>query len=103
MIKDNQEVLIRHLIRFHILDYESCLQVLDTENTGDKVALSYVFRPLTRNGYIARNKDNIVSVLKKGRELFPEEGPLIANATKGKSRLRVLQVSKVCKIGRAHV
>jgi len=26
MLKDNQEVLIRHLIRFHILDYESCLQ-----------------------------------------------------------------------------
>ena len=48
MLKDNQEVLIRHLIRFHILDYESCLQVLDTENTGDKVAMSYVFRPLTK-------------------------------------------------------
>ncbi len=38
-MKDNQKTLIRHLIRFHILDYESCLQVLDTENTGDKVAL----------------------------------------------------------------
>ena len=39
MLKDNQEILIRHLIRFHILDYESCLQVLDTENTGDKSVL----------------------------------------------------------------
>ena len=47
MLKDNQEVLIQHLIRFHILDFENCLQVLDTENTGDKVAMSYVFRPLT--------------------------------------------------------
>ena len=48
MLKDNQEVLIQHLIRFHILDFENCLQVLDTENTGDKVAMSYVFRPLTK-------------------------------------------------------
>lgn len=78
MLKDNQEILIRHLIRFHILDYESCLQVLDTENTGDKVALSYVFRPLTKQKYIIKDKDGIVSVLKKGKELFPEEEPLIS-------------------------
>ena len=78
MIKDNQETLIRHLIRFHILDCESCLQVLDTENTGDKVALSYVFRPLTKQKYIIKDKDGIVSVLKKGKELFPDEAPLIS-------------------------
>ena len=95
-LHENQLKLILHLIRLNIMHYRDCLEFLDTENTGDMVAMSYVFRPLTRNGYIARNKDNIVSVLKKGRELFPEEGPLIANATKGKSRLRVLQVSKVC-------
>lgn len=77
-MKDNQEMLIRHLIRFHILDYESCLQVLDTEDTGDKIAMSYVFRPLTKHKYIIKGKDGIVSVLKKGKELFPEEEPLIS-------------------------
>ena len=95
MIKDNQEILIRHLIRFHILDYESCLQVLDTENTGDKVALSYVFRPLTKQKYIIKDKDGIVSILKKGKELFPNEEPLISIGGGTQSRNRILQVSKV--------
>jgi len=72
-VKDNQEVLIRHLIRFHILDYESCLQVLDTENTGDKVALSYVFRPLTKHKYIVKDKNGIVSILKKERNYSPRK------------------------------
>lgn len=98
MIKDNQEILIRHLIRFHILDYENCLQVLDTENTGDKIALSYVFRPLTKNKYIIKKKDGIVSVLKKGKELFPEETPLISIGGGKQSRNRILQVSKTAAL-----
>ena len=77
-MKHNQEILIRHLIRFHILDYESCLQVLDEENTGDRVALSYMFRPLTKHKYIIKDKNGIVSILRKGKELFPEEKPLIS-------------------------
>ena len=94
-MKDNQEKLIRHLIRFHILDYESCLQVLDIENTGDKVALSYVFRPLTKHKYIIKDKNGIVSILKKGKELFPNEAPLISIGGGTQSRNRILQVSKV--------
>ena len=94
-MKDNQEMLIRHLIRFHILDYESCLQVLDIENTGDKVALSYVFRPLTKHKYIVKDKNGIVSILKKGKELFPNEEPLISIGGGTQSRNRILQVSKV--------
>ena len=94
-MKNNQEILIRHLIRFHILDYESCLQVLDTENTGDKVALSYVFRPLTKHKYIIKDKNGIVSILKKGKELFPNEAPLISIGGGTQSRNRILQVSKV--------
>ena len=94
-MKDNQEKLIQHLIRFHILDYESCLQVLDTENTGDKVALSYVFRPLTKHKYIIKDKNGIVSILKKGKELFPNEAPLISIGGGTQSRNRILQVSKV--------
>ncbi len=48
-LHDNQLRLIRHLVRFNTLDYLSCLEVLDTNNTGDRVSLSYTFRPLTRN------------------------------------------------------
>ena len=95
-LHQNQLDLIRHLIRFNIMAYEDCLKFLDTEHTGDLVAMSYIFRPLTKNKYVAKNKDDVVTVLKKGRELFPDEKPLISTATRGKSRLRVLQVSKVC-------
>jgi len=98
LIKENQEILIRHLIRFHILDYESCLQVLDIENTGDKVALSYVFRPLTKHKYIFKDKDGIVSVLKKGKELFPEEEPLISIGGGKQNQNRILQVSRVAAL-----
>ena len=97
-MKDNQKTLIRHLIRFHILDYESCLQVLDTENTGDKVALSYVFRPLTKQKYIFKDKDGIVSILKKGKELFPDEAPLISIGGGKQNRKRILQVSRVAAL-----
>ena len=97
-MKENQEQLIRHLIRFHILDYESCLQALDTENTGDKVALSYLFRPLTKHKYIYKNKDGIVSVLKKGKALFPEETPLVSIGGGKRTQNRLLQVSKVAAL-----
>ena len=95
-LHENQLNLILHLIRLNILSYEDCLKFLDTENTGDMIAMSYVFRPLTKNGYVAKSKDGIVTVLQKGRDLFPEEGPLISVASRGKSRLRVLHVSRVC-------
>ncbi len=97
-MKDNQEMLIRHLIRFHILDYESCLQVLDTENTGDKIAMSYVFRPLTKHKYIIKDKNGIVSVLKKGKELFPDEEPLISIGGGKQNQKRILQVSRVAAL-----
>ena len=92
----NQLDLILHLIRLNIMAYVDCLTFLDTENTGDRIAMSYVFRPLTKNGYLSKSKDGIVTVLQKGRDLFPEEGPLISVATHGQSRKRVLQVSRVC-------
>ena len=94
-LHQNQLDLILHLIWFNIMAYEDCLKFLDTENTGDMLAMSYVFRPLTKNKYVAKNKDGVVSVLKKGRALFPEEKPLISNATGTKSRERVLLVSRV--------
>ena len=95
-LHENQLNLIRHLIRLNVLSYEDCLKFLDTENTGDMIAMSYAFRPLTRNGYVAKSKDGVITVLKKGRELFPEEGPLITVSSRGKERSRVLLVSRVC-------
>ena len=95
-LHENQLNLILHLIRLNIMTYEDCLKFLDTENTGDMIAMSYVFRPLTKNGYVVKGKDGVVAVLQKGRDLFPGEGPLIAVASRGKSRLRVLHVSRVC-------
>lgn len=92
----NQLDLILHLIRLNVMAYADCLTFLDTENTGDRIAMSYAFRPLTKNGYLSKSKDGVVTVLQKGRELFPEEGPLISVATHGQSRNRVLQVSRVC-------
>ena len=97
-LHDNQLRLIRHLIRFNILDYSSCLEVLDTDNTADKVALSYAFRPLTKNGYISKNKKGIVSVLKKGRKIFPNERRLISDGSNVASKQRVLQVSQMAAL-----
>ena len=44
-LHENQLNLILHLIRLNIMNYEDCLKFLDTENTGDMIAMSYVFRP----------------------------------------------------------
>lgn len=94
-LHENQLNLIRHLVRFNLMAYEDCLSFLDTEKTGNKIALSYAFRPLTKNKYLSKNKKGVVSVLKKGRALFPEEIPLISTATGTVAQQRVMQVSRV--------
>lgn len=94
-LHENQLNLIRHLIRFNLMAYEDCLSFLDTDKTGNKVALAYVFRPLTKNKYLSKNKKGVVSALKKGRALFPEETPLISTATGTVAQQRVIQVSRV--------
>ena len=93
-----QVTLLRHLARFHILDYESCLKVIDTENTGDMVKMSYLFRPLTKNDYISKNKDGIVSILQKGRGYAEIKEPLLALGGSKQSRQRVLQVSQMAAL-----
>lgn len=94
-LHDNQLNLIRHLIRFHYLDYESCLETLSQASDYDKIAISYAFRPLTKNKYIAKNRYGIVSVLKKGKSLFPNEKPLIS---KSKDVVRNIYVSRVAAL-----
>lgn len=94
-IRKNQLILIRHLVRYNVLDYESCLELLDIENTGDKIAMSYMFRPLTKYNYISKNKNGYVTVLKKGRALFPKEHRYITEGSSEQSKQRVLQVSRI--------
>ena len=39
MLHENQSKLIRHLARFNLMDYQDCLDMLDTEGVGDRTAL----------------------------------------------------------------
>ena len=94
-LHENQLRLIWHLCRFSLLDYESCLYLLDTEETGDRVALSYAFRPLTKNKYLSNQKSGAVSVLKKGRALFPEEETLVSAGGGETMQRRVMQISRM--------
>ena len=91
-LHENQLKLLRHLARFNLLDYASCLHLLDTSGKTDAVSLSYAFRPLTRYGYLTKHGD-CVSILAKGRALFPNVKPLIAAGGRASDRERVIQVS----------
>ncbi len=50
---------------------------------------------MTKHKYLGKNDEGIVTVLKKGRELFPELKPLVAIAGLKKSRERVMQVCRI--------
>ena len=71
-LKENQLKLLEHLAQFESLDYISCLRILDNEKTNDRTKLSYIFRPLTKNGYVKKYKDDSVRILSKGKALFPD-------------------------------
>ncbi|MCI8539851.1 MAG: hypothetical protein HFF18_14560 [Oscillospiraceae bacterium] len=97
-LHDNQLKLVQHLARFNLLDYPSCLELLDTAGTGDRIALSYAFRPLTKNGYLSKRKDGSVAIQAKGQALFPEMKPLISvggNSSEGK---RIMDVSRMAAL-----
>lgn len=95
-LKPNQLELIQHLCQFNTLDYASCLQLLDTANTGDKNAMSYVFRPLTKNKYISKHENGNVTILARGRALFPKIKPLATVG--GGSGNRVNSISRTAAI-----
>ena len=48
MLNENQLKLLRHLSRFNLLDYPSCLDMLNNDGGSDRTVLSYAFRPLTK-------------------------------------------------------
>lgn len=101
-LHDNQLKLIRHLARFNLLDYASCLHMLDTAGTGNQVALSYAFRPLTKNNYLVKRKDGSVAILAKGRALFPDAKPLISTGGGVQSVQRVIEVSRMAALMEEH-
>lgn len=94
----NQLKLIRHLARFNLLDYPSCLELLETEDTTDHVALSYAFRPLTKNRYLSKRKDGSVMILAKGRALFPNIRPLISSGGGASETKRIMDVSRMAAL-----
>lgn len=97
-LHENQLKLIRHLIRFNLLDYPTCLALLETENMADRIALSYAFRPLTKNGYLSKRKDGTVMVLAKGRALFPNIKPLISVGGGVSEAKRITEVSRMAAL-----
>jgi len=97
-LHENQLHLIRHLCRFHMLSYADCLWLLDIEGTNDAVALSYTFRPLTKNGYRSKRKDGSVTISAKGRAVFPDTRPLISMGGGEKERQRIMTVSRVAAL-----
>lgn len=101
-LHENQLKLIRHLARFNLLDYVNCLHMLDMAGTGDKVALSYAFRPLTKNKYLTKHKDGSVAILAKGRTLFPDIKPLISTGGGTQSVQRVMEVSLMAALMEEH-
>jgi len=97
-LHENQLKLIRHLARFNLLDYPSCLELLNTEGTADRVALSYAFRPLTKNGYLSKRKDGSVMILAKGRALFPNIKPLTSSGGGASEAKRIMDVSRMAAL-----
>ncbi len=94
-LHDDQLNLICFLVRFNLLDYQTCLDLLATPGKTNRVELSYVFRPLTKNGYLSKRKDGSVSILAKGRALFPDIKPLISAGGGAQSVQRVMEVSRM--------
>ena len=98
MLNENQLKLLRHLSRFNLLDYPSCLDRLNNDGGSDRTALSYAFRLLTKNRYVSKDKRGCVSILAKGRALFPELEPLLSAGGGEQPRQRIMEVSRMAAL-----
>lgn len=97
-LHSNQLKLLWHLTRFNLLNYEDCLELLKTQEKADHNVLSYAFRPLTKNKYISKAKGGCVSILEKGRALFPGLEPLISAGGGEKDHKRIMRVSRMAML-----
>lgn len=96
-LHENQWDLIEHLCQFHMLDYPSCLRLLDTEKSGDAVAMSYFIRPMVRHGYLLHTGE-AVKITAKGRNLYPHIAPLVSIGGGPSTEQRVMQISRVAAL-----
>jgi len=87
--------LLQHLAQFEVLDYPSCLRMLDEDGKCDRVKMSYAFRPLTKNKYVVKRKDGSVRILTKGRALFPDIEALVTVNGSAPGMRRAETVSRV--------
>lgn len=94
---DYQLILIEHLCLYNALDYQSCLHILDPYELLTPTERSYEFRPLTRLRYLKKRGDGTVTILAKGRQLFPDLAPLISVGGP-KTVNRVIQVSRLAML-----
>ena len=94
----DQEELIKHLCRYRALSYEGCLHLLDPDELSTSVERSYIFRPLTRLGYLKKHKNGAVTILAKGRRLFPDVEPLVTTGGDRQNLERVMQVSRMAML-----
>ena len=102
MLNENQLKLLRHLARFNLLDYPSCLDMLSTNENESRTALSYAFRPLTKNRYVSKDKRGCVSILSKGRAMFPELEPLLSAGGGEQTKQRIMEVSRMAALMEKH-
>lgn len=68
---ENQEDLMKHLCRYNALDYGSCLHMLDPYALSDPVEQSYIFRPLTKQGYLKSTKTAACPYSRKAARCSP--------------------------------
>lgn len=80
------------------MDYGSCLHILDPYALSDPVEQSYIFRPLTKQGYLKKHDDGSVSILAKGRALFPDIESLVSTGGGKQNMERVMQVSRMAML-----
>ena len=102
MLNENQLKLLWHLARFNLLDYPSCLDMLSTNENESRTALSYAFRPLTKNRYVSKDKRGCVSILSKGRAMFPELEPLLSAGVGEQTKQRIMEVSRMAALMEKH-
>jgi hypothetical protein len=68
--------------------------MLETKEVSGSTALSYAFRPLTKNKYVKKNKAGMVYILAKGKKLFPEITPLVTAGGGVQGNQRINAVSR---------
>lgn len=98
MLNTKQISLLVHLKRFAVADKDTCLLVLDTLKTRNKEKLLYSLRPLVKNGYISKRKDELYGLLNPGKELTEHIKPILTTGGDAGGRHRVAEISHMAAL-----